>query len=99
MADKLTIVLKHAHASRVAVSVSVKNQSLSMVVQDDGLGIAADGTGRPGTRGVSSMQRRARRLGGQLGLASQPGNTRVTLTLAIVDQRQDGARRALFSGP
>lgn len=94
--ESLTNVLKHARASRVSVTVSVENQLLSLVVHDNGLGIPAEATERTGTRGVSNMLHRARRLGAQLRVASEPGNTTVTLTLTIVDQRHDAARRALF---
>ena len=75
--EALNNVLKHAHASRVAVRLDVAADRATLEVADDGVGFepslrGGDGFGLPG------MRERAQRLGGTLDIESAPGaGTRV----------------------
>lgn len=69
-AEALRNVELHAHASRVAVTLSFMAGELVLDVRDDGRGTAAPADGRFGLPG---MRRRAERLGGELVLESAPG--------------------------
>jgi signal transduction histidine kinase len=75
--EALNNVLKHAHASRVAVRLDVSTDRAVLEVADDGVGFepylrGGDGFGLPG------MRERVERLGGTLQVESEPGaGTRV----------------------
>jgi signal transduction histidine kinase len=73
--EALTNVLKHSQSRSVDVSVVSDGASLAVSVLDHGMGLPA-GEARGGI-GLDSMRARAKRLGGQLQVASRPGQTRV----------------------
>jgi two-component system nitrate/nitrite sensor histidine kinase NarX len=79
--EALTNASKHARARNVRVSIDLDGDDYRVVVQDDGTGIAAGGDPRFGMQfGVSIMSERAQRLGGEVEIASRPGEgTRVML--------------------
>jgi PAS domain S-box-containing protein len=79
VAEALTNVLKHSHAGRAEVGVSVDGATLHVEVRDDGMG-GAD----PHGHGLVGMADRVTALGGRLELESPVGaGTRVTVTLPI----------------
>lgn len=69
--EALTNVARHSGASRVCVRLHRRGQRLALLVSDNGNG--AQRVPRPGI-GMRSMGERARCLGGQLRLRTQPGN-------------------------
>jgi two-component system nitrate/nitrite sensor histidine kinase NarX len=79
----LANIRKHAEAHTVRVLFSCHGgSSYSLLVEDDGVGFEDDAKrGRPGEHiGLSIMEERARRLGGNLRIESEPGEgTRVEL--------------------
>ncbi|HWD74202.1 MAG TPA: GAF domain-containing protein [Solirubrobacteraceae bacterium] len=76
-AEVLTNVVKHSHATRAQVRLTVEDEMLHIDVRDDGIG-GADPTGH-GLLGISD---RVTALGGRLTIDSPPGGgTRVTATL------------------
>lgn len=66
--------VKHAHADRIAVSLSQSGGVARLVVQDNGQGfdVEAMSEGRE-RRGMGIMHARASRIGGRLSLRSSPG--------------------------
>ncbi len=76
---------KHARASQILVRVSYGAKRLQVIMQDNGVGIAANPqawTGREGHYGLIGMQERARKMGAQLSIESAPGTgTRVILAV------------------
>ena len=79
--EALVNVQKHARAACVSVGIGVRDDQLTLVIRDDGQGIA-DGAGR-GT-GLDSMRERAELLGGRLEVTSRPGaGTVVTMTIPV----------------
>jgi signal transduction histidine kinase len=64
--EALSNAVRHAGASRVAVSVAVTGEELVATVTDDGTG-AGPGE-RPGGKGLASLRHRAEALGGSLEL-------------------------------
>jgi signal transduction histidine kinase len=82
VAEALTNVVKHAHASRAEVKGSVEGSTLRLEVRDDGVGGArADG------HGIVGMGDRVAALGGQLEIDSPAGGgTLVAATLLIPDE-------------
>jgi signal transduction histidine kinase len=83
--EALTNVRKHAHAGRVDVTLRQEGDRLTVTVQDDGSGFHPDALGRAEMPrfGLSTMRERARSLGGDLRIDSEPGaGTRVVLELS-----------------
>ncbi|MGE5132575.1 MAG: sensor histidine kinase [Gemmatimonadota bacterium] len=68
VAEALTNVAKHAHASRAGVSVSLTGGLLSVVITDDGTG-GAD----PAGQGLSGLAGRVAGVDGRLRITSPPG--------------------------
>jgi signal transduction histidine kinase len=79
--EALHNALRHAHATRIDVTFTARDGRLALTVADDGVGFdpaAAEVRGR--RLGLTSMEERARALGGALRVESTPGEgTRVRL--------------------
>jgi len=75
--ESLTNVAKHAHASSAHVSVAFNSSTLSIRVEDNGVGFdapeRATGLVVAGHYGLMGMQERAQLVGAKLALRSQPG--------------------------
>ncbi len=71
--EALTNVARHAHASRVHVSLIVAEHRLRLTVTDDGVGLPAESG--PASRGLTNMAERAKLLGGSFTIApgDEPG--------------------------
>src|SRR5688572_4274284 len=70
--EGLNNVLKHAKATNVRLEVSATDEELILDVQDDGQGFEL-ATARRGRWGMTTMRERAEAAGGQLHIASSPG--------------------------
>jgi signal transduction histidine kinase len=78
--EALTNAAKHAHASRVTVSISVNSTELTLEVTDDGRGIGAVAR----RSGLANLRTRAERRSGRLIVASGPARgTRLTWTVPL----------------
>jgi signal transduction histidine kinase len=70
--EALHNIIKHARATTVVLSLTRRDQTITLEVHDDGLGF--DPTGHfPGHLGLQSMQARAKRAGGSLSIESHSG--------------------------
>jgi signal transduction histidine kinase len=81
-------VKKHAHATRVTVTVQFADHAVQVTIEDDGKGFTPPAlTGdlvSSGKLGLIGMHERARLLGGALVMQSKPGQgTRVTVNVPI----------------
>ncbi|MDV3239564.1 MAG: PAS domain S-box protein [Gammaproteobacteria bacterium] len=80
--------LKHAHASRIAISLDHANGYATLAVADDGKGFDLDPIEHDVGFGLRIMHYRARILGGQLTIRNVPGNgTRVDLRIPYEESR------------
>jgi signal transduction histidine kinase len=79
VAEALTNVAKHAHASAVDVGVTARDAALTVTVADDGVGRADPGRGS----GLLGLRDRVEALGGTMSITSPPGGTTVIATLPI----------------
>jgi signal transduction histidine kinase len=70
--EALNNVLKHAHASRVCVTLTMSPGLAALEIVDDGAGFDASRTNNGG-QGLAGMRERANRLGGTLSVESSPG--------------------------
>lgn len=75
--------VRHSGAEHLYVTLSgTAEEALSVVVRDDGCGFDPEGD-YPGHFGMQSMRQRARELGLELAIASQPGGGGTTVSLRI----------------
>lgn len=81
--EALTNVRKHADATVVRVIAEVEDDTLRLTITDNGRGFRPDETSGDGL-GVQGMKERARLMGGELRVVSEPsGGTTVELTVPI----------------
>jgi signal transduction histidine kinase len=71
--EALTNVVRHARAERATVRFRYDDGTLTVQVDDDGVGPPAGADGSPGGRGIVGMRERARALGGDLDAGPRPG--------------------------
>ncbi|HYL75135.1 MAG TPA: two-component regulator propeller domain-containing protein [Bryobacteraceae bacterium] len=84
--EAVTNTVKHAHAHKVRIGLEMDNGRLRMQVTDDGEGFEQTGAFSEidGHFGLLGMRERAQRLGGELQLASKPGQgTKVEVTVPL----------------
>jgi signal transduction histidine kinase len=74
VAEALTNVEKHAHATRVLVSAEVVDGGYKVEIVDDGTGfVVAESVHMPGHLGMLAMRERAQLAGGWFRIESEPG--------------------------
>ncbi len=75
-------VIKHASASEVTIRMALADDSLSILIQDDGVGFRPDATF--GGNGLTNMKQRLRNIGGSCEIESETGKgTTVRMHLRI----------------
>lgn len=80
--EGLANVFKHAQAAAVNVDLAFNDGTVSLSIRDDGKGF--DSTAQRSGHGLNNMAERAEELGGQIKIASSPGNgTELTMTIPI----------------
>ena len=81
--EALTNVVRHAQAKHVQVSMRMSDDTLHLIIQDDGVGIA-NTQARPTSHGLKIMRERAEAFGGSLNIGMAPeGGTRVVARIPI----------------
>lgn len=81
--EALTNIRKHSHACNARLLLTNDSRGgYTLLIEDDGEGIAPVSESRPGERiGLSVMRERAERLSGELSIESEPGEgTRIVLS-------------------
>jgi signal transduction histidine kinase len=74
VAEALTNVEKHSHATRVFVSSNESDDGIRVEILDDGAGfVVAEAIHMPGHMGLVAMKERAQLAGGQFRIESEPG--------------------------
>jgi signal transduction histidine kinase len=85
--EGLNNVVKHAAATQLEVRIQRNNERTVLTIKDNGRGFAAVGPtapSGPGGFGLTGMAERAKLLGGDLQVLSEPGRgTLMTVTLAL----------------
>jgi signal transduction histidine kinase/FixJ family two-component response regulator len=90
--ESLTNILRHAGASKVAVSLNATRDAVELEVLDDGRGVAPEDLGKRTSYGVRGMRERVRELGGEFELGAGPqGGTRLALSLPQPGQKGEKA--------
>ena len=90
--EALNNVVKHAHASNVAVLLDMRSDRASLIVEDDGAGFDLECPTGPRQRfGLNGMRERATLAGGTLELESVPGKgTTVVARIPFPASAQEG---------
>jgi signal transduction histidine kinase len=96
--EALTNVFRHAHASKVWVSLGERKKEIAVTVRDNGVGVhehsAQHRQGNTGV-GLSSMRQRAKELGGEIQIRNASPGTIVELVIPIPPaQQSDSSVRA-----
>jgi len=82
--ETLTNVARHAHASRVAVTLTQPEGSLLLRVRDNGRGITSTEIAHPQSFGLIGMQERIHLLAGEISIEGAPGKgTMVTVKVPL----------------
>lgn len=74
--EALTNVVKHAQASQVTIRLNATNETLTLIIIDNGRGMEPTVYNRPSQGenwGLLNMHERAQAIGGNLRIVSQPG--------------------------
>jgi PAS domain S-box-containing protein len=81
----LTNVIRHAQATSVRVDLCQEDESILLIVEDDGIGFSESGFSNAlGSLGLLGMKERAQFCGGDVQISSSPGNgTKVTVRVPL----------------
>jgi signal transduction histidine kinase len=71
--EALTNVTRHSHASRVEIHLSQENGKLKASLTDDGVGFSPQNVNGGGGFGITGMEQRMKKIGGELSIKSSPG--------------------------
>jgi signal transduction histidine kinase len=72
--EAITNVVNHARAKNILVKLELNEGKIKLTVQDDGIGFNPDKNGKSGHFGLTGIKERAKLVGGELNISSQPGN-------------------------
>jgi signal transduction histidine kinase len=89
--EALTNIAKHAHASEVRVEIAISDSELTVLITDNGIGIASERRDAIGSHGLATIRHRVRSFGGTLDIESMsPSGTllRARLPLAMILKTQ-----------
>jgi PAS domain S-box-containing protein len=79
----LTNILRHAQAKSVRIALYQQEESILLIVEDDGIGFHESGfSGTLGSLGLLGMKERAQFCGGNVEISSSPGNG-TTITVRV----------------
>lgn len=82
MQESLTNIARHSKATHAGISLSRTNESIILIVSDNGIGISDDKLKSKKSFGIISMKERARSLGGTLDLY-RDSNTFTIIKLVV----------------
>jgi PAS domain S-box-containing protein len=93
--EALTNVAKHSRAGNVEVILERRNDSVLLVIEDDGVGFNADETGESRGFGLLGMRERAAVVGATLEIESTPGTgTTILVRMPVPAANGTAARHA-----
>ena len=87
--ESLRNIVKHAKATEIHVTLSKKNDSMILLIKDNGIGFDPASDRAMTGLGISSMMERARLLQGKLFIESKPGKG-TAVKLAVPLETQNG---------
>lgn len=82
--EALTNIERHAQASQVEATLCEEDGKLRLIISDNGVGFNIDRIGRRDCGiGLRNMRERIEYMGGEFQIESEPGHTRLTVTLPL----------------
>jgi len=88
MQESLTNVMRHANANHVTITLDEKENFLTLVITDDGIGINNINTLEQKSLGILGMKERVNIIGGSLNIFSEPNNgTTVTVKIPLIQKK------------
>lgn len=72
--EALNNILKHSHATTVAVSLEYQDDTAALRITDDGVGFDVDEAGGRGGMGLRGMMERGAQVGARFSIISEPGH-------------------------
>jgi signal transduction histidine kinase len=94
--EALANTVRHAAAANVTVAIAIGDSNISLLVEDDGVGIADSVHTDGGVHGIAEMRQRVRSLGGELAIRKRPGlqtGTIVEVNIPCLDAGSPAAGR------
>jgi signal transduction histidine kinase len=70
--EALTNIVKYAHAKNVSVDLGLTGETITLLIEDDGVGIPEDAQNNLLSHGIVGMRQRVRALHGEFGIARRP---------------------------
>ena len=70
--EALTNIVKYAHAKHVSVDLGVGGDTITLLIEDDGVGIADDAQNNLLSHGIAGMRQRVRALHGEFSISRRP---------------------------
>jgi signal transduction histidine kinase len=70
--EALTNIVKYAHAKHVSVDLGVGGDTITLLIEDDGVGIADDAQNNLLSHGIAGMRQRVRALRGDFSISRRP---------------------------
>ena len=90
--EAMTNVAKHAQADQITLSLKQDKNTIRMIIQDDGVGIALlQESTRPGSHGLTFMRERVEAVGGIFKIFSTPGTG---TSIEVAFSLENGASKA-----
>jgi signal transduction histidine kinase len=84
--EALTNIVRHAHATRVDVVLTVRDGKLIVIIEDDGIGFDPETTLDGTHLGLFGMRERAEMIDATLLIESSPGNgTTIMMEVGYAD--------------
>jgi len=81
--EALTNVIRHSRASCVNIELHYSEHDITMIIEDNGIGISSEKAELVNSLGLIGMRERARQCGGKIEFMKQNGNgTRIEVTIA-----------------
>jgi signal transduction histidine kinase len=81
--EALNNIVKHSHASEARLRLALKDSTLEIDIEDDGVGFPIEAEALSGN-GLSNMKERIREIGGAFDVTSRPNNgTRICVRVGV----------------
>jgi signal transduction histidine kinase len=87
--EALTNIVKYAKAKKVNVDLGVTSDDVSLLIEDDGVGIPEDAQNNLLSHGIAGMRQRVRALHGEFAIARRPeGGTMIEVNIPLGKQHE-----------
>jgi signal transduction histidine kinase len=94
--EALTNIVKYAQAANVSVDLGITSDTVTLLIEDDGIGIPEDAQNNLLSHGIAGMRQRVRALHGDFAIARRPeGGTMIEVNVPLGTEAAKDAEPAL----